>query len=98
MNLQQRINAFVKLGEFLGQFSSNGIEKRENVAHNDLFFDGFQHQMKLASEANGWFTYDNMFYAFTGWSKELTKPNIEKCHSDHPIFFGVRKLATDIKE
>ena len=78
MNLQQRINAFVKLGEFLGQFSSNGIEKREHVAHNDLFFDGFQHQMKLASETNGWFTYDNMFYAFTGWSKELTKPNIEK--------------------
>lgn len=78
MDLQQRINAFVKLGEFLGQFSLDGIQKKKDgILHNDLFFDGFKHQIKLASEANGWFSMNNMLFAFTGWSKELTSSNLE---------------------
>ena len=85
MDLQQRINAFVKLGEFLGQFSIDGIIKKGGILHNDLFFDGFNHQIKLASESNGWFTRDNMLYAFTGWSKELVRSNIEKWLSPYPF-------------
>ena len=71
MNLEQRINAFVKLGEFLGQFSSNGMHKNENVLFNDLFFDGFKHQIKIAQEHNGWFTNENIIYALEGWSNTL---------------------------
>jgi len=56
MDLEQRINAFIKLGDFLSQFSNNAILKKANIAHNDLFFDGFKHQIKLAQEHNGWFT------------------------------------------
>jgi len=71
MNLEQRINAFAKLGEFLGQFSSNGMHKNENVLFNDLFFDGFKHQIKIAQEHNGWFTNENIIYALEGWSNTL---------------------------
>ena len=42
MNLQQRINAFVKLGDFLSQFSNEVIQKKETIEHNELFFEGFK--------------------------------------------------------
>jgi len=71
MDLQQRINAFVKLGAFIHQFSQNNFEKNASVAHNDLFFDGFKHQIKLAKEHNGWFTKDNVRFALQSWSNAL---------------------------
>lgn len=78
MNLEQRINAFTELGKFLSQFSQENIKKLENIKYNDLFFDGFKHQIKLAQEHNGWFTNDNLKYAFNGWSNLLENRNINK--------------------
>ena len=77
MNLKQRINAFSKLGDFLSQFSTNGIKKKEGIAHNDLFFDGFRHQIKIAKEHNGWFTQENILFALEGWSSLLNKKTLE---------------------
>ena len=74
--MQQRINAFVKLGSFLSQFSQSGIEKKENIEFNDLFFDGFKHQIKIAQENNSWFTKDNILFSLESWSKALTTKNI----------------------
>lgn len=76
MNLNNRILAFSELGKFLSQFSRNGIQKTENVKYNDLFFDGFKHQIKLAQEHNGWFTEENILFSVEGWSKLLTINNI----------------------
>ncbi|MCF7569351.1 acyl-CoA reductase [Sabulilitoribacter arenilitoris] len=78
MNLQQRINAFVKLGDFISQFSNEAIQKKDNVEHNDVFFDGFKHQLKLAEEHNGWFTQENIKFALNGWSNSLTLENLTK--------------------
>lgn len=72
MNLEQRINAFVRLGEFLSQFSVDGIQKNENILHNDLFFEDFKRQIQYAKEHNGWFTENNVLYSLNGWSKLLT--------------------------
>ncbi|MEO8772974.1 MAG: acyl-CoA reductase [Gelidibacter sp.] len=71
MDLQQRINAFVKLGEFIQQFSTESFKKNDNINANTLFFDGFKHQIKLAQEHNGWFTKENIAFALDGWSKSL---------------------------
>ena len=76
MNLQQRINAFVKLGDFLSQFSNEVVQKKDNVEHNDVFFTGFKHQLRLAEEHNGWFTGENMAFAFKGWATSLTQENL----------------------
>ncbi|WP_299113543.1 acyl-CoA reductase [uncultured Winogradskyella sp.] len=76
MDLQQRINAFIKLGTFLGQFTTNGICKNDTIEANDLFFDGFKHQIKLAKEHNGWFTENNILFSLESWSKALTNSNI----------------------
>lgn len=76
MNLEQRIKAFVELGNFLSQFRNSGVEKKEDIKHNNLFFDGFKHQIKLAEEHNGWFTKENIYFALEGWSNLLNFNNI----------------------
>jgi hypothetical protein len=83
MDLEKRIDAFDKLGKFLSQFSLSGIVRKENVPHNDLFFEGFQHQIKLADENNGWFTKENVLYALSGWSELLTRSNLEAWLSNY---------------
>ena len=77
-SIQNRINAFAKLGNFLSQFSTDKIEKSTTVFYNDLFFDGFKHQMKLSKENNAWFTENNILFALESWAKALHKENIEK--------------------
>ena len=77
MELLERINAFTQLGDFLSQFSRSGIAKKEGIPHNKLFFDGFQHQIKLAGEHNGWFTKENILYAIEGWADLLTQEHLQ---------------------
>ncbi len=77
-SIQNRILAFTKLGDFLSQFTTSGTTEKEGIPHNDLFFDGFKHQLKLAGENNGWFTKDNLLFALEGWSKSLSQDNLEK--------------------
>jgi len=89
MTLQQRINAFAKLGAFINQFSSEVFEKQDNISCNDLFFDGFKHQIKLAQEYNGWFTKANIVFSLTGWANSLTEDNLIKWTSNYN--FNIKK-------
>ncbi len=77
-NNKHIIKAFVELGGFLSQFSIKGIQKKENILHNDLFFEEFKHQIKLAKEHNGWFTQENILFAIYGWSNLLTENNLNQ--------------------
>jgi hypothetical protein len=61
-----------ELGRFLSQFTMESVSKDDTVLFNDLFFDGFKHQIKLAEEHNGWFSKSNIMYALENWSKLLT--------------------------
>jgi Acyl-CoA reductase (LuxC) len=72
------MKALVELGKFLGQFTESGIEKGENILHNDFFFEGFKHQIKLAQEHNGWFTQESILFAIEGWYNLLTESDINK--------------------
>lgn len=76
MLLENRIEAFSLLGEFLSQFKRNNIQKKENIKHNDLFFDAFKLQIKRSKESNSWFTDDNVLFALESWSSILTKNNL----------------------
>ncbi len=90
MDLHERIKAFVKLGHFLSQFSNDTSEKKPNIEHNDLFFEGFKHQLKLAQEHNAWFTPKNLQFALNGWAESLTETNLKtwlnpyKIKTKHP--------------
>ena len=76
MSLEKRINAFVGLGKFLSQFSTDSITKKDKILYNDLFFDVFKTQVKRAKEYNGWFNDENILFSLNNWSKSLTKTNL----------------------
>ncbi|WP_440881342.1 acyl-CoA reductase [Tenacibaculum sp. C7A-26P2] len=75
--IKRRLIAFKKLGDFLSQFSSKEIKQGKDIPYNELFFDGFKHQLKLAQESNTWFTQENLLFAIENWSKALSKKNLE---------------------
>jgi len=81
MELQQSLNAFVKLGEFLSQFT----DTPRGTEIDGTFKDGFKHQLKLAQEHNGWFTTNNLKFVLQSWSEALTENNL-KTWTDHYTF------------
>ena len=84
MSPTKRKEAFIQLGAFLSQFTTTGIQKKENIPQNDLFFEAFEMQIKRAKEYNGWFTEENVLFSIENWSLLLTKKNIEQwCSSYH---------------
>lgn len=85
MTLEKRINAFVELGNFMRQFSRKKIKKNSEVLNNDMFFDAFTLQIKRAQEFNGWFTEDNILFAFEQWSKQLIKNKLENWISTYNL-------------
>lgn len=76
-HIQNRIETFVKLGDFLRQFQRTGIVKNDSIQLNNLFFDGFLHQIKIAEENNSWFTKDNILFSLESWANALTTSNLE---------------------
>ncbi len=83
MNFNQRIEAFVKLGEFLTQFSAERMVKKEDSEFNNLFFDAFKMQIERSHEYNGWFTKNNVLRAFESWSNTLTESKLNKWTSSY---------------
>lgn len=76
ISIKNRVSAFEKLGNFLSQFSTTGIVEKDNILFNDLFFSGFNHQIKLAEEHNSWFTKENILFAIESWANALTAENL----------------------
>ena len=85
MTVEKRIEAFVKLGEFLSQFQPEGIKRNDAVAMNEMFFDPFNLQVNRASQFNGWFTKENVLIAFSKWANILTYNNLNKWVSSYDL-------------
>ena len=79
------IKALNELGRFLSQFTIKSTQKNESVLLNDLFFDGFKHQIKLSKEHNGWFSEANILYAIENWAKLLTTETLDKWTSKYAL-------------
>ena len=78
ISIQNRITAFAKLGDFLSQFTINDIKKIDHIEHNEIFFDGFLHQIKLAEENNSWFNKKNILFSLENLSKSLANNSLVK--------------------
>lgn len=70
MQLKQRINAFVKLGEFLRKIEVE--TEAEKV-------------LKKAQAENGWFTQENIKFALKSWSEALSEENLQQWVSNYKI-------------
>lgn len=85
MQLQERINAFVELGKFLNQFSSETASKQQNLQHNDRFYDSMRQLIATAHHHNGWFTTDNIQFACKSWAEALSEANLKQWTSAYTI-------------
>ena len=77
------IKALNELGRFLRQFSAESISKNDSVLYNDLFFEGFVHQIKISKEYNGWFTKANLLFAIENWAALLNTDSLNKWTSNY---------------
>lgn len=76
--IEQRKEKLEILGRFLSQFKRSGMEKNEQVPHNDPYFELLQEKIEAAVHHNGWFTLENVLFAMEQWSEALTKANLQK--------------------
>ena len=62
---------------------SESVSKDDSVLHNELFFNGFLHQLKISEEYNGWFSKDNLLFAVENWSALLNTDSLYKWTSNY---------------
>lgn len=81
----RNIQAFVKLGEFLGQFCDFNTKDQVYEISNDDWARKFQDVTEKAQHHNGWFTKENIVYSFKQWANLLTKHNLESWLSNYEL-------------
>ena len=84
MNLENRINAFVKLGLFLKQFK-NADQNDESQDLNELFYADFDELIYRQKSLNGWFERKNVLLAIDEISKSLTQNNLTNWLSNYTL-------------
>ncbi|TXD69199.1 acyl-CoA reductase [Aequorivita lipolytica] len=73
MQLKQRINAFVSLGKFLKQITSeNNKFEAETV-------------FRKAEAESGWFTLENIKFSLNSWGEALSEENLQQWVSNYKI-------------
>lgn len=72
MDLKERIESFVSLGNFLQNFL-NDKEKRE-----DPLFELLEDAIVKSGILNAWFTHESIEYALKAWTVSLRKEELEK--------------------
>ncbi len=84
-SLEQRIQAFVKLGTLLRDFDDQGPEPESSEigGHHEL-----REAVERAGLRNGWFTEENLRHALTAWGKQLTEENLKAWISRYTIPAG----------
>jgi hypothetical protein len=70
MSIDKRINAFIKLGQFLKQFSVDGV-KNDSTGLNDLFYDDLNELITHVHIHNAWFTEKNVRTALAALAQSL---------------------------
>lgn len=78
IDLEKRINAFARLGDFLLQF---GLKKDKNPALsriNDHFYEKMEQCVTQSFYYNGWFTPGNVRFAISSWGEVLRKEHLEQ--------------------
>src|ERR1051326_1486136 len=81
MELKDRINAFVQLGDFL---RTGALEQPPAGALGKKFDERFRETIKACFSHNGWFTEENVRLALASLADMLLKQKIEKWVSMYP--------------
>lgn len=76
---------FVELGKFLSQFTLAELSKRNDVLHNDLYFEKFKNVLALSQSHNGWFTAEQVYFAVQSWAEALKEDNLNEWLSKYDL-------------
>lgn len=90
------IEAFVKLGDFLRIFCENLNSNNQPHKEYDKWISQFLEEVEKVKNHNGWFTKENIVYAFSQWSTLLTKEELEKWLSNYTIDINLQKTIAII--
>ncbi len=71
--IEQRLQAFVKLGSFLKDFN---MALQGEIQADDAEFISLEAAITRASLENGWFTRENILYALAAWSELLSEVSL----------------------
>ncbi|SHG19754.1 Acyl-CoA reductase (LuxC) [Salegentibacter echinorum] len=85
MTIEERKLHFIKLGEFLGEFTLINKDSAKKDTRNNVFYNELNHKISQAVHYNGWFTRDNVIFSLQQWSEALTKPNLDKWLKDYSL-------------
>jgi len=72
--------SFVELGKFLSQFTLDESHKRDDVLHNDLYFEKFKDLLQLSQ-----FTPEQVYFAIQSWAEALTEENLNQWLSRYDL-------------
>ena len=84
MNISERIDAFVTLGQFLEQFKETGNTKNEH-ALNELFYNEFSNLIDNAHIDNAWFTPAHVNISIQGICSFLNHEKLKQWCSQYQI-------------
>jgi len=76
MHLQNRIQAFVKLGNFLQLFHLKEVNVKDLTTCEQSHFNTLNNIINQSVHYNGWFTKANILFALADWADALTKKNL----------------------
>ncbi len=79
------IDAFVKLGLFLYEFTESIDGNTIKGSSDNLWFSKLHDTLETAHHHNGWFTKENLIHALTSWSKVLSAKNLNRWLSQYEL-------------
>ncbi len=90
MNIDSRIKSFVTLGNFLKQFSKDGVRQNDNEL-NALFYIDFEELIKKVNIYNQWFVEDNVRIAIAAITDSLNEEDLVEWISKYINQLSVNK-------
>ncbi|MAZ29414.1 MAG: acyl-CoA reductase [Cytophagaceae bacterium] len=78
MNLEKRISAFAKLGDYLHEFLQFDESRSSSLQFDKNSFQEFEAILAKAKSHNAWFTRKNLELALASWATSLSRENLEK--------------------
>lgn len=83
-DLEQRLEAFVKLGSFLREFCEI-LNKPGTSPAQDPWAAELEKKISLAKQQNGWFTNENVLFSLERWSEVLTPEKLQSWLSPYDL-------------
>lgn len=94
--LDQRFNAFVKLGEFLRSFTKTSLVNSGAAEERNEWHLRFDNAITLAGHKNGWFTKQQVMFAINTWAEQLKDKNLNEWLKHYSLTTNIHKTVAII--